>query len=358
MSRTNFCAEVRGAVAGYLVDAQHGPGAVPVLAHRRLGPLDAPPAQFPIGVQPVRVADHDHQPVARVPVAVGHRLERQVFGGGQAGLDLLDAAFDAGVADLGSRLCGRLAVLGGAVALAVAIALMYPLGGFGPRPPRQRVDEFVLAHGVPAGDLLLAGHFRQVLDRAVLQLGYGNHGTYLRFTTVAAFVAARTGRWIGRLASSLTAVLLRHLLQVRPTRDAVAGGAAAAVPPQGFRGGVEASVSRSLPVAGTRLSSQAGQGTPILLIIIGRAIERNNPAVFLGHSGPGSCVLSSCVISCCDYSIDVSRTPGFLRCPPFRGGLRFDSCPRGLCRASRGAMCEETWFIRRKRPLGLTANTE
>ena len=80
----------RRAVLGDLEQSEDGPGAVPVLAHGRLGTLDAPGGQFPVGVQPVGIADHDDEPVGRGGLVFGGGLVGEVFGLGQLGLDLFE----------------------------------------------------------------------------------------------------------------------------------------------------------------------------------------------------------------------------------------------------------------------------
>src|SRR5262249_51052271 len=47
-------------------EAQDGPGGVPLLPKRRLRALDGLAGQLPVGVQPVRVADHDDDAVLTV----------------------------------------------------------------------------------------------------------------------------------------------------------------------------------------------------------------------------------------------------------------------------------------------------
>src|SRR5262249_46641495 len=56
-------------------------GPVPSLGEGGLGPLDGQPGQFPVGVQPVRVADHDDNAVLAVAgwEVLGH-LGGKVFG--------------------------------------------------------------------------------------------------------------------------------------------------------------------------------------------------------------------------------------------------------------------------------------
>ena len=76
-SRIGLPGRGRGAVAEDLAHPQHGPGRVPVLAQSDLRPLDALAAKFPVGVQPVGVADHDHQAVFGVPILVGDGSKRQ-----------------------------------------------------------------------------------------------------------------------------------------------------------------------------------------------------------------------------------------------------------------------------------------
>ncbi len=65
---------------------------MPVLAQGDLRPLDALPAEFPIGVQPVGIADHDDQAVLGMKsFPSANAVERQVFGLGELCLDLLQA---------------------------------------------------------------------------------------------------------------------------------------------------------------------------------------------------------------------------------------------------------------------------
>ena len=79
------------AVAEDLVQPQHGPRPVPILSQGHLRPFDALPAEFPVGVQPVGIADHDDQAVLGLNVPVGDASERQVLGLGQLSLDLFQA---------------------------------------------------------------------------------------------------------------------------------------------------------------------------------------------------------------------------------------------------------------------------
>src|SRR5262249_58972364 len=53
-------------LAGDVEQPQDRPGPVPVLPQGGLGPLDGLAGQLPVGVQPVRVADHDDDAVAAV----------------------------------------------------------------------------------------------------------------------------------------------------------------------------------------------------------------------------------------------------------------------------------------------------
>ena len=87
----------RGAVAADLVEPEDGMGFVPMLAHGRPGPVDPPPAEFPIGVQPVGIADHDDQPVLAVAVCLVEAVGGQVLGLGQLGLDLVQLARSLGL---------------------------------------------------------------------------------------------------------------------------------------------------------------------------------------------------------------------------------------------------------------------
>ena len=54
-------------------------------------PFHALSAEFPIHVEPIRIANHDHQPVLGKVIPVGNAVERQVFRLGQFRLDLLQA---------------------------------------------------------------------------------------------------------------------------------------------------------------------------------------------------------------------------------------------------------------------------
>ena len=92
-SRIGCRVEVVVAVAEDLVQPQHRPRAVPILPQGHLRPFDALPAQFPVGVQPVGIADHDDQAVLGLPLVVGDAPERQVLGLGQLGLDLLQTSW-------------------------------------------------------------------------------------------------------------------------------------------------------------------------------------------------------------------------------------------------------------------------
>ena len=69
-------------VAADVEQAQDRLGAVPVLAEGGLGPLDGLAGQFPVGVQPVGIADHDDDAVLAVAggQVLGH-LGGQVLGG-------------------------------------------------------------------------------------------------------------------------------------------------------------------------------------------------------------------------------------------------------------------------------------
>ena len=79
------------AVAEHLAQPQHRPRPVPILPQSDLRPLDALAAEFPVGVQPVGIADHDHQAILDVPTALDQRPEGQVFGLGELALDLFQA---------------------------------------------------------------------------------------------------------------------------------------------------------------------------------------------------------------------------------------------------------------------------
>ena len=145
-------------VAADIEQAEDGPGGVPFLSQGGLGPLHGLAGQLPVGVQPVGVADHDdHAILAVAGRKVLGDLGRQVAGGHA---NVVLAAFDLFLAG-GRGVAGR-----------------RPL-----RPNRdpgstiglhQGLDQFFLAHPVPANDALLACHFRQVLLRARLQFVAGH----------------------------------------------------------------------------------------------------------------------------------------------------------------------------------------
>ena len=67
----------------------------------------------------------------------------------------------------------------------------------GSRAPQQGLDQFVLLHGVPAGDLLLLGHRGQVSDRSILQICCSHHDTHLHVAGLAAVWPLRVGSGSG-----------------------------------------------------------------------------------------------------------------------------------------------------------------
>ena len=137
---------------------------VPFLAEGGLGPLDGLAGQFPVGVQPVGIADHDDDAVLAV-------AGRQVLGhlGGQVlgrHADVVLAAFDL---FFGGRRVGGIAGGGGldgpraAMARCATVRRRLPLAWGvdwrdGSGTLRQGLDQLVLGHAVPAGDALFAGH--------------------------------------------------------------------------------------------------------------------------------------------------------------------------------------------------------
>ena len=81
MPRLTFCADTMAPLRSSSVQPQHGVRGVPVLIHGHPCAVHAPPVQLPIGVQPERIADHDHQSVLGTapPVAVGFAGERSLI---------------------------------------------------------------------------------------------------------------------------------------------------------------------------------------------------------------------------------------------------------------------------------------
>ena len=61
---------------------------MPILPQRNLDSPEALAAEFPVGVKPVRIADHDHQTILDHFLATGDRSERQILGLGQLFLNL------------------------------------------------------------------------------------------------------------------------------------------------------------------------------------------------------------------------------------------------------------------------------
>ena len=179
---THHAASARGGAVGRdLVYPQYRPAPVPMLAHGHLGPFDAGPVKFPVGMQPVGVADHYHQPIADRAATIEVTAERQVFELRQPLLDLPQPVADAG----GFRLAGGVAIAvdqHGRRGFAVPVGLgslgeagAVRLGVF-----EQGSNQLVFPHRVPSRHPLLSGHLRQVLDRSHFKLGRGNHGTFLR----------------------------------------------------------------------------------------------------------------------------------------------------------------------------------
>ena len=143
-------------MAAHVEQAQDRLGAVPVLAEGGLGPLDGLAGQFPVGVQPVRIADHDDDAVLAVAgrQVLGH-LGGQVRGrDADVELAALDLLFAGGRRCRGRRRWGR--------GRGRATAFFFTRAS-ARTAPSEGVDQFRLAHPVPARDALLAGHARPIL---------------------------------------------------------------------------------------------------------------------------------------------------------------------------------------------------
>ena len=72
-------------LAGDVHQAEDRLGGVPLLAQGGLGPGQGGPAQLPVGVQPVRVADHGDDPVLDAGVIEGPGRRRPSGPGGDGG---------------------------------------------------------------------------------------------------------------------------------------------------------------------------------------------------------------------------------------------------------------------------------
>ncbi len=159
MSRSERFGRAGGVVAAHVEQAQDRLGRVPFLAEGGLGPLDGVPGQFPVAVQPVGVAHHDDDAVLAV-------AGRQVFGhlGGQVlgrHADVELAALDALLRASPSRRCSRgggdlHGMIAGSVAARLGVRASRRLSSL------QGLDQFVLPHAVPAGDMVTAGQLDQL----------------------------------------------------------------------------------------------------------------------------------------------------------------------------------------------------
>ena len=86
---------VGGSFFGEFVEAEYGDGAMPMLAERGACPGDALARDFPGGVEPVGIADHDDAAVFFVFFSAWRRMIGKVLGFAHAGLDLANPLFDA-----------------------------------------------------------------------------------------------------------------------------------------------------------------------------------------------------------------------------------------------------------------------
>ena len=153
---------------------------MPFLTEGGFGALDGVPGQFPVSVQPVRVAHHDDDAVLAVAgrQVLGH-LGGQVLGG-DAHVKL--AAFDLGFAGRGAGGVAGGGDLNGSRDFDSRTRLARSLAWGGRLPGREfrggcfsrRFDEglyqIILGHAMPAGDALPAGQGDQGFFGAGLQL--------------------------------------------------------------------------------------------------------------------------------------------------------------------------------------------
>ena len=115
--------------------------------------------------------------------------------------DPLDAIL--GLAVLGvAILAGRLAIL---CTIGMAIAFRGGLPGL----PHKGLHQFILAHVMPAKNLLLPGHFRQFFDRSSLEICCVTHGLYLRCSAPSRSTTAGGRRTGGRSGIPFSRVALR-----------------------------------------------------------------------------------------------------------------------------------------------------
>ena len=142
-------------LAGHVHHPEDRPGGVPILSERGLSPRQGRPAQFPVGMEPERVADHRDDPVLDAGM-----FERPGRGDGQNSRSRRggDGSLRRRV---GHRLLGR------------ELRGVLFQGG---RRGRQGTDQLILTHSVPADDPLVLGHPRQNLLIAVLERIDGHAG--------------------------------------------------------------------------------------------------------------------------------------------------------------------------------------
>ena len=146
-----------GVVAADVEQAKDRLGAVPFLAEGGLGPLDGVARQFPVAVQPVRVADHDDDAVLAVAgrQVLGHLGGKVLGRHAHVVLAAFDLFFRAGGA-------GGVARGGGLHQMAVRRG-----AGLGVPPGRGQslfhgLDQLFFAHPMPAERPCVAGPARSI----------------------------------------------------------------------------------------------------------------------------------------------------------------------------------------------------
>jgi len=172
---------VRRVAARDVEDAEDRLGAVPFLPEGGLGALDRLTRDFPIGVEPIRIAHHTDDAVLAV---AGRQIARNL--GGEIACrdaDVVFAAFD-------------LLLGGGAIA---GVAGRGDLGAGVNRKLFSRLDigdaveggdQLLFPHAVPAGDTLASSEVGEIFLGAALPF-VTTHATPLRWRP------ARGARWLG-----------------------------------------------------------------------------------------------------------------------------------------------------------------
>ena len=161
----------RGVLAGDVHQAEDRLGAVPFLAKSRLSPRQSGPAQFPVGMQPVRVAGENDDPVLLAGMV--KRVRHRGRGGDHGTRPAVPAppSRDCGFGRIGGLSARRVGLgpgrrhrraLGGA-------NLLLDSGSRRRPSHRQGTDQLILSHSMPTGDPLLLGHLGQVLFITILE---------------------------------------------------------------------------------------------------------------------------------------------------------------------------------------------